>query len=217
MATRSKAGAGADEAGATPSTPRRSRPNGRQAEVLSALFSGLEEVLPGIQVLDRELVFENGGRADLAAVDPSGRLVLVLLASEDGDRAVLETLDTYHYARTNTAILARHLSGRRINALVVPRIVVINANNDTTLVEDATLAPAHEDPVGTIPERECRTERPARGNRTVRANVVDCCDDLRRPGQYSAVRRERLRVFEIVGDVDGDDRAAKAGRGERAN
>jgi len=91
--------------------------------------------LPGIQVLDRGLVFENGGRADLAAVDPSGRLVLVLLASEDGDRAVLETLDTCHYARANTAILARHLSGRRINALVAPRIVVINANNDTTLVE----------------------------------------------------------------------------------
>lgn len=131
MATRTKAGG--EDATAQPAA-RKARGQGAGDDVLTALLSGLEEVLPGIEVIDRELVFENGGRADLAAVDPSGRLVLVLVAGDDGDRSVLEVLDTYHFARQNTAILARHLSGRRIQALTAPRIVVVNPANDATLV-----------------------------------------------------------------------------------
>src|SRR5262245_56460227 len=67
---------------------------------LTALTEGLDEIVPGLRVLDRELVFEGGGRADLAAVDPSGRLHLVLLAHEDADKAALEALDAVAVVRT---------------------------------------------------------------------------------------------------------------------
>ena len=59
----------------------------------AALLEGLEDVLPGIEVVDRDIVFEGGARADLAAVDPSGRLVLVLLVTRDEEKAILGILD----------------------------------------------------------------------------------------------------------------------------
>jgi len=80
---------------------------------LSALASGLEEIVPGIEILDRDLVFDEGGRADLACVDPSGKLYLVLLADAEADRIVLDALDAYTFAEKNGALLARHLGRKR--------------------------------------------------------------------------------------------------------
>jgi len=89
------------------------RPAPARRGALSALASGLEEIVPGIEILERDLVFDEGGRADLACVDPSGKLYLVLLADGEADRIVLDTLDTYAFAEKNGALLARHLGRKR--------------------------------------------------------------------------------------------------------
>jgi hypothetical protein len=103
------------------------------AGVLAALEAGISEALPGVEILDRNLSFDPDGRADLAAVDPMGRLVLVLVAEEDTDRAALETLDLLSYARENNDLVVRHLGSRRVDPGLTPRVVVIDPENDTRL------------------------------------------------------------------------------------
>ncbi len=110
--------------------------------VLAALGVGLEEVLPGLEIVDRDLEFDEGGRADLAAVDGTGRLVLVLLADEDADRATLEALDALSFAWRNVQIFVRHLAARRLDPGLEPRVVVISAAGDERLVH--RLAPLLE-------------------------------------------------------------------------
>lgn len=100
---------------------------------LAALSAGLEEIVPGIEVLDRDLVFDEGGRADLAAVDPSGRLYLVLLADGENDRIVLDALDAYAFAEANRELLARHLRRPRI-ALRDTQVIVICLEADDRLL-----------------------------------------------------------------------------------
>lgn len=99
-------------------------------ELLGALAAGLTEVLPGLEILDRDLVFEQGGRADLAGVDGGGRLVLVLVVDANPDLAALEVLDTHSLARRHADTIARHLVGNpsetRIDATLEPRTIVID-------------------------------------------------------------------------------------------
>jgi len=121
-----------------PSSPKDSdagpdapRPEGG---VLDALSIGLEEVLPGIEVLDRDLSFD-GGHADLAAVDGAGRLVLVQLADKDADRAALDALDALAFARRHAEVLARHLGSRRLRPDLEPKLVVITASTDERVCE----------------------------------------------------------------------------------
>lgn len=99
---------------------------------LAALIEGLDEIVPGLSVLDRELVFEGGARADVAAVDPSGRLHLVLLAHEDPDRAALEALDALAVVRTQLELLLRHF-GERLNPERAPRVLVVSTGSDARL------------------------------------------------------------------------------------
>lgn len=114
------------------------RPRARSDEErgpLAALIAGLDEIVPGIEVLDRELVFEGGARADLAAVDPSNRLYLVLLAGEDPDKAALEALDALGIVRGQLELLLRHFGEERVSAERAPRVLVVTPTSDTRLVE----------------------------------------------------------------------------------
>jgi hypothetical protein len=115
-----------------------SRPRARtpeESDAKAAWIEGLEEVVPGLEIVDRELSFEGGARADLVAVDPSGRLYLVLRASEDADRAVLETLDCLALVRTQLELLARHCGEGRVNPERAPRVLVVCPGSDARLVE----------------------------------------------------------------------------------
>ena len=117
-----------------PGPPATVGPNGAERRgALEALRLGLEEVLPGLEIIDRDLSFE-GGRADLVAVDSSGRLLLVLLAEEDGERAALAALDAHAFARENAAILARHLGSGQVRGALDARIAIVSTHNDRTLV-----------------------------------------------------------------------------------
>ena len=133
--------------------PRSPEPNG----VLAALRAGLEEALPGLEILDEDLSFEDDGRADLAAVDGAGRLVLVLIAGRDDEPVIPVALDALAYARANTDVLARHLEGR-VEPGQSPRVVVIDPGNDPRLgARLALLAPLGVEVFGV------RTVKSARG------------------------------------------------------
>lgn len=103
------------------------------AGLLDALSDGLDEIVPGLAVIDRELTFEGGARVDLAAVDPSGRLYFVLLVGEDADRAALEALDALRVLREELDLLVRHLGERRVNPDRAPRLFVISPISDERL------------------------------------------------------------------------------------
>ncbi len=104
-------------------------------ENLASVAGAVEAALPGVDVLDRALEFDDGARADLAGVDASGRLVLVQLAAEAGDRAALDALDLLGLARRCPELFARHLGSTRITARLEPRVVVILEPNDARLAE----------------------------------------------------------------------------------
>jgi len=119
-------------------TVTRTRPRSKssaEAGPLSALIDGLDEIVPGLEILDRELVFEGGARTDLAGVDPSGRLHLVLLAGEDADRAALEALDALNVLRSQLELLVRHFGERRVNPERAPRLFVVSPVADGRLKE----------------------------------------------------------------------------------
>lgn len=128
-----------DEAGglgAVTPAERKGRARGPEERgPLAALLDGLDEVVPGLDVLDRELVFEGGARADVAAVDPSGRLYLVQLAHEDADRATLDALDALGVLRGQLDLLTRHFGEGRLNPERAPRLVVISSSSDARLAE----------------------------------------------------------------------------------
>ncbi len=117
------------------------RPRGKRSQEssrsgpLAALSAGLDQIVPGLEILDRELVFEGGARADLAGVDPSGRLHLVLLAGEDPDRAALEVLDALALLRAQLELLVRHFGERAVNPELAPRLLVVSASSDERLSE----------------------------------------------------------------------------------
>lgn len=87
--------------------------------------AGLDEIVPGIEILDRELVFEGGARAALAGVDPSGRIHLVLEADADADQAALQALDLVAATRAQLELLVRHLGEKRASAERAPRVLVV--------------------------------------------------------------------------------------------
>jgi len=135
------------EGGETPAEDPSLPPNGDLGEVspaamsaedrtalLLAVGTGLEEVVPGFRILDRDLVLDEGARADLAGVDLAGRLILVLLANEDPDRAALEVLDTCSLLRRHVATIARHLPAGAVDVELEPRTVVIDPQSSPRLL-----------------------------------------------------------------------------------
>jgi hypothetical protein len=105
----------------------------------AALLAGLEELVPGLTVLDRELALEGGARAELVATDPAGRLVLVQLAPEDPDRAALDVLELLAALARDQEPLARHLGFAPSPLVRAPRVLVVSASSDARLA--ARLAP----------------------------------------------------------------------------
>ena len=103
--------------------------------VAQALASGLADVLLGFEVIDRDLAFDEGGRADLVGVDGSGRPVLVLVGGEDSDRIALEVLDTLSYARRHAVLLARHLRSPRLRPGAEARLLLVQPSPDPRLVD----------------------------------------------------------------------------------
>ena len=135
--------------------------------VLAALEHGLSEALPGVDILDRDLELDAAVRADLVAVDPVGRLVLVLVVGEEVERAVFDTLDVLAFARSNRSLLVRHIASRRVDPGLEPRVVLVDPACDEQLADRlAPLAPAGIEVFGV------RTLRSAAGERSylVRAN-----------------------------------------------
>ncbi len=123
------------------SRPRKSDPpspvsegQAERSKILAALEAGLIEAWSGLEVLDRELVFDDDRRADLAAVEATGRAVLVLIAGEDSAETVLAALDLLDFARSNVEIVARHL-GEPADAFLEPRVAVVDPRNDPRLLE----------------------------------------------------------------------------------
>jgi hypothetical protein len=161
MATRQKkedeaaASLQADAAPAPPERRVRARNAGGDRGPLDSLVDGLDEIVPGISVLDSELAFEGGARADLAAVDPSGRLHLVLVAGEDADRAALEALDALGVLRTQLELFVRHFGEGRINPERSPRVLVVSPGTDTRLAE--RLAPLADAGVSVLGLRTMRS------------------------------------------------------------
>ena len=102
-----------------------------ESELWRALELGLSEILPELEVLDRELVFDEGGRADLAVVDGSGRLTLVLLA-EDLDRTPLDVLDTLSFVRRHASLFSHHYR-RKIQPELEPHVLVVSPSGDERL------------------------------------------------------------------------------------
>lgn len=133
MAARGKKDDEAEKGGEEAGRPRAKADEER--DPLAALIAGLDGIVPGLEVLDRELAFEGGARADLIVVDPSGRLHLVLLANEDADKAVLETLDALGLLRTQLDVLVRHCGEGRVNPERAPRVLVVCAGSDARMVE----------------------------------------------------------------------------------
>ena len=93
--------------------------------LFEALALGLEDALPGISVLDRALVLDDGVGCDLAAVDAAGRLVVVILAEPDPDRATLAVVDLVTWVRAHAAVLVRHLNAPALRPEQPPRTLVV--------------------------------------------------------------------------------------------
>lgn len=117
--------------GRQPKPPAEGRAD-EEGELWRALEAGLQEILPGLEVLDRDVAFDEGGRADLAAVDGAGRLVLVLLA-QDAERTPLEALDALSFARRHADLLAHHFRRGRVASELEPRVLVVAPAADERL------------------------------------------------------------------------------------
>jgi len=89
------------------------------------ILDGLPRVFPEIEIVDRELAIGEGRTADLAAIDASGRLVLVLAVESEGDEPVLAALDALAFARRNRLVLAGHFRTTRLRAGLDPLVVLV--------------------------------------------------------------------------------------------
>lgn len=75
-------------------------------EVLAQLADELAQVLPGFRVIERGLTLRDGDRdvrAELAGLDDFGRLLLVVVASGDTSRALLDALALLAFAHGDGA------------------------------------------------------------------------------------------------------------------
>jgi len=177
--------------------PDRPRPRAKESEErgpLSALVSGLDEIVPGLEILDRELVFEGGARADLAGVDPSGRLHFVLLAGEDTDRAALEALDALAVLRTQLELLLRHFGERGVNPERAPRLLVVSPNSDPRLGE--RLAPLADTGLSVL---GLRTVKSAGGERAYLVRLEPQRGADKGPGGVAAFLRALPARLEVLG------------------
>lgn len=120
-----------------PQNKRRKKEATGAEDPLGALAQGLEDVLDGFHLLDREVRFDEAVRADLIGVDGSGRLVWVVVADDSDDRTALAVLDGMSFARRNPALLRRHFAAgvRGGGANKATRLVLVLPTERTNLAE----------------------------------------------------------------------------------
>ncbi len=92
---------------------------------LPSLEATLVRNFPGLTVLDHDLELSERFRADLVAMERSGRLVFVLLVEAGGDEAVLAAFDALAFARHNQGVLALHFEEPRLRADQPPRVLLV--------------------------------------------------------------------------------------------
>jgi hypothetical protein len=87
----------------------------RPESLVSACARILPEVLPGTEILDRDLAIGPDRRVPLVLADPNGRLVLALPLEESHDAALLLVLDALAFAQEHGALVRRHVEALRVD------------------------------------------------------------------------------------------------------
>lgn len=77
----------------------------------------LDMALAGFRTLDQGLELADGGLVHLLGADATGRLVLVLLVSEDDEQTATRALEALDLALEHGQVLHHHLTGGRAPAL----------------------------------------------------------------------------------------------------
>jgi len=133
---------------------------------LLSLEGTLERNFPGLEILDRDLELSDRFRADLVAVEASGRLVLVLLVEGEGDEPVLAALEALAFAEHNAQVLAAHFEAPHLRSDQPPRVLLVAQNFPPSLVE--RLRPLFDSAVELF---EVRCVKSARGENVFLATV----------------------------------------------
>lgn len=95
-----------------------------EPDVLRALEAHMADLLPGCEVVDRNLFVEDGPEVHLVCLDPAGRLFLVSFVEGGAQETVMLALDTLAFVRRHAGPLARHV-GPEADARQVPCVVLV--------------------------------------------------------------------------------------------
>lgn len=104
--------------------------NSGAASVESVLESGLAQVVPGFELLDRTLEIADRTHVHLVGIDRAGALVLVALAPGDGETAPVRALEAMEFVDRNREPLLRHLkacspAAARLDGALQTRYLVV--------------------------------------------------------------------------------------------
>ena len=133
---------------------------------LLSLEGTLERNFPGLEILDRDLELSDRFRADLVAIEKSGRLVFVLLVEGEGDEPVLAALEALAFAEHNAPVLAAHFEEPRLRADQPPRVLLVAQSFPPALI--GKLRPLFDSAVELF---EVRCVKSARGENVFLATV----------------------------------------------
>lgn len=93
------------------------------------LIEALEEVIPGLRIVDRNLRPTNGRpgtpTADLVAVDENDQLWFCFFGEDGLDEVTLQVLDALTFVRENSSLIERHVGLEVGSSLLSPGVVVI--------------------------------------------------------------------------------------------
>jgi hypothetical protein len=130
-------------------------------ELVRGLEDALVQAFPGMRVLERELCLPGGARADLVAIDETGRVVLVLVADGLAEETCLAALDLLAHGRMHLKLLTRHLAEPLARADLEPRVFLVAQDFSERL--KSRLAPLMSERVLLLEIRELSSSR---GNRS---------------------------------------------------
>ncbi len=106
-----------------------------QGDLQRDLELGLQQIVAGIRIIDRELELPDGSLVDFLARDAQGRLVLLLVLDEQRDHGLLSCLDALAFAQTNLELLARHMEADDLRTDLAPHLILIAATFDAGFLE----------------------------------------------------------------------------------
>ena len=133
-------------------------PNGSTQSIYRAVERGLGEVVPGLEILDRDLELAEDLTVQLVGRDARGHLVLVLVVEGDADGLTVVALEALRQARAQRSLLSRHLGDPRLRGDLPERVYLISDSFDDLVV--GRLTPLLGDAIELF---EVRTVRSARG------------------------------------------------------